>query len=200
MPRRFRSPRRLGLTLLVALLGLPLSAQDLRPVDRPRIERFEEILGGAMLQALAGATPEEAMVLAAALRGEPGQPDPVGDWSCRVIKLGGLLPISVYPPFRCRITETGPDRWRIEKLTGSQRLEGVMAVREGGVLYLGTGYVDGGPAQGYEAFPPDEQVAVEPGQTYPQVGFFEQAGPGQARLLLPQPMFESDFDILWLTR
>jgi hypothetical protein len=200
MTRKRFSPRRMGLVVLVALLGLPLSAQELRPVDRPRIEQFDAILGGALRQALAGATPEEVMVLSGALRGEPGEPDPAGDWSCRTIKLGGLLPISVYPPFRCRITETAPNRWRIEKLTGSQRLDGTLSVQEGGVLYLGTGFVDGGPAQPYEAFPPDSQVAVEPGQTYPQVGLFEQAGPGQARLLLPQPMFESDFDILWLSR
>jgi hypothetical protein len=188
------------LAVLVALLGLPLSAQELRPVDVPRIQMFEEILGRALADGFAGASPEEAALLAAALRGNPGVPDPAGDWSCRTIKLGGLLPISVYAPFRCRIVETGPGAWRIEKQTGSQRLEGSIHLREDGAIYLGTGFVDGGPAQGYGAFPPDEQVAVEPGQTYPQVGFFEQAGPGQARLFLPQPMFESEFDILWLTR
>ena len=47
---------------------------------------------------------------------------------------------------------------------------------------------------------PDDQTPQEPGQTHAQVGIFEQAGPNQARLLLPAPLLESDFDILWLTR
>ena len=191
---------RLGLLAVLSLCALPVLGQELRPVDRPRIEMFDALLGRALAGAFAGASAEEAGVLAEALRGAPGAVDPEGDWACRVIKLGGLLPVSVYPPFRCRIAGAGQGAWRIEKLTGSQRLEGVIRLEEGGAVYLGTGFVDGGPAQPYEAFPADEQVAVEPGQTYPQVGLFEQAGEGQARLWLPQPMFESDFDLLWLTR
>lgn len=191
---------RLSFLAVLSLYALPLSAQELRPVDRPRIEMFDALLGRALAQAFAGASAEEAGVLAEALRGAPGAVDPEGEWSCLTIKLGGLLPVTVYPPFRCRITGAGEAAWRIEKLTGSQRLEGVIRLEEGGAVYLGTGFVEGGPAQPYEAFPPDEQIAVEPGQTYPQVGLFEQAGEGQARLWLPQPMFESDFDLLWLTR
>lgn len=187
------------LLLALALLAAPATAQEVRPADRPRLEAFDATLGHALLTAFAGASPGDAALLARALAGQPGELRPEGDWSCRTLKLGGLLPLVVYEPFRCRIARTAPGVFAIEKLTGSQRLRGTIFDREGRALYLGVGFVDGGPAASYDQLPP-EQVAVEPGQTHPQVGAFEQAGPNQARLLLPEPFFESRFDILWLTR
>ena len=188
--------------LLAALLlaAAPLPAQEVRLVDLPRLERFDATLGRALAGAFASGAPEDVRLLAQALSGTPGPLAPEGDWSCRTLKLGGLLPLTAYPPFRCRIAPAGEGAWTLEKLTGSQRLQGTIRVQDGPALYLGTGYVDGGPAQPYDAFPPDEQLAIDPGQTIPQVGLFEQAGPDQARLLLPQPLLESELDILWLTR
>ena len=52
----------------------------------------------------------------------------------------------------------------------------------------------------YAGLPPDDQSPVEPGQTHAQVGHFEQVSPDHARLMLPDPILESRFDILWLTR
>ena len=187
------------LLLAALLLAAPLCAQEVRPADAPRLEAFNAALGRALAQALAGGAPEDVALLTAALAGEPGAPDPAGDWSCRTLKLGGLLPLVAYAPFRCRIEETAPGAWTLEKLSGSQRLRGTIRLEDGRALYTGVGFVEGGPAAAYEDLPED-QAPVERGQTHAQVGLFEQAGPDQARLLLPRPLLESDFDILWLTR
>ncbi len=61
----------------------------------------------ALREAEAGSA-EDLAVLKAALAGDPlsfSGVDPVGNWNCRVIKLGGLLPLTVYPQFRCTISE-----------------------------------------------------------------------------------------------
>ena len=190
------------LLLAALLLALPVTApaQEIRPADRPRLDAFEATLGRTLAGALAGGASQDVDLLTAAMAGAPEPLDPAGDWSCRTFKLGGLRPLIAYGPFRCRITEIGPGTWQIEKTTGSQRLLGTISDQQGGGLYTGVGFVDGGPAVTYEDLPPHDQTPVEPGQTHAQVGLFQQAGPDQARLLLPQPILESELDILWLTR
>ena len=187
--------------LALTLLAAPAAAQEIRPADIPRFQAFDATTGTALRAAFAGASPADASLLARALSGQAtGAIAAEGDWSCRTLKLGGLLPLTVYPPFKCRITQTAPGVWAIEKLTGSQRLSGTIRERNDGAFYAGVGFVEGGPAATYDQLPPDDQTAVEPGQTHAQVGIFEQAGPNHARLLLPAPLFESELDILWLTR
>lgn len=186
------------LPALLLLLAAPLAAQEVRPADRPRLEAFDATLGRALSQALAGGAPADVALLTAAMAGSPGALSPEGDWSCRTLKLGGLLPLVAYAPFGCRISEGAPGTWELEKLTGSQRLRGTIRAEDG--LYTGVGFVEGGPSASYADLPGHDQAAQEPGQTHAQVGRFEQAGPDQARLLLPAPLFESDFDILWLSR
>jgi hypothetical protein len=192
--------RLLPTALLALQLATPVAAQDIRPADRDRLAAYDESLGRALAGTLAAGSPQEVDLLTAALAGVPGPLDPEGEWSCRTLKLGGLLPIAAYPSFRCRITALGPGEWRLEKLTGSQRLIGTIQEYPSEALYLGVGFVGDRPAVPYEDLPPDDQTPVEPGQTHAQVGLFQQAGPGQARLLLPQPLLESEFDLLWLTR
>jgi hypothetical protein len=193
------------LAALLLALAPAASAEGLMGMRMPDVQRmihFDESLGRALAQALASGAPADVDLLVQALSGPPVLMDPAGDWSCRTLKLGGLLPLTVYPPFRCRITETGAGPWRIEKLDGSQRLLGEIEMEIGGTqaMYTGVGFVEGGPAATYEELPSEDQTPREPGQTHAQVGRFEQAGPGQARLLLPAPLLESEFDILWLTR
>ncbi|EPX87510.1 hypothetical protein ruthe_00581 [Rubellimicrobium thermophilum DSM 16684] len=174
--------------------------QGIRPADRGRLDSADAALGRALAGALAEGAPGDVALLVEAMRGAPGPLDPAGDWSCRVLKLGGLLPLTVYAPFRCRIAPAGEGVWHLEKLSGSQRLSGTIAAADGPALYTGVGFVEGGPATDYAGLPPDDQEPVEPGQTHAQVGFFEQVSPRSARLLLPSPILESRFDILWLTR
>lgn len=188
------------LALVAPLLTAPALAEAHRLPDIARLEAFDATLGRALKGALAEGTKADIGVLSAALAGRPVPLAPAGDWACRTMKLGGLLALTVYGNFRCRITAQPDGTWRLEKLTGSQRLVGRLTPQEGGALYVGVGFVDGGPAVNYADLPPRDQTPVEPGQTIAQVGVFEQMGPDRARLLLPKPLLESEFDILYLTR
>lgn len=183
-----------------ALAEAPLRPEGLRAADVPRWDGYEAALGRALAEALAAGAPTDVTLLVEGMAGAAQPLDPAGDWSCRMLKLGGLTPLTAYAPFRCRITPAGPGTWRIEKLTGSQRLSGTITLDDGGAPYLGVGYVEGGPAMGYAELPAGDQAPVEPGQTVAQVGRFEQAGPDRARLLMPLPLLESEFDILLLSR
>ena len=188
------------LILLCAALPAVTAAQDIRPADEARMFGWEALMGRALKGALGGGAPQDVAVLTEALSGLPDAIAPEGDWNCRTIKMGGGLPLVVYGNFRCRITEAGPGRWRLQKLTGSQFTQGEIVFVEGDAFYFGTGYVSGGPATDYAGLPPDDQTPVDPGQTVAEPGYFEQMGPDRARLLLPDPILESDFDILYLTR
>jgi hypothetical protein len=192
--------RFIALALAAPLLALPALAEAPRLPDIARLEALDATLGRALKGAFAEGPREGLAVLTAALAGAPGPLDPGGDWQCRTLKLGGFLPLVAYGNFACRITPDGAGGWVLEKTTGSQRQMGTLTPQEGGALYTGVGYVSGGPAVRYDALPPDDQTPVEPGQTIAQVGLFEQMSPNRARLLLPLPLLESDFDILYLTR
>jgi hypothetical protein len=186
--------------LAACLSGLPAVAEPvIRPPDAARLDAFDAALGAALRHALADGAPGDVRSLAAALAGVPGDTAPEGAWSCRTIKLGGAPALTVYGVFRCRI-EAAEGGWRIVKETGSQRLDGHILRADDQWIYLGVGFVEGGPATGYAGLPPEDQTPVEPGQTVAQVGIFEQVSPTRARLLLPSPLLESGFDILSLTR
>ena len=117
---------------------------------------------------------------------------PNGLYRCRVIKLGakaeGNLDYVAYPGFTCRI-RAERNLQRLRKLDGSQRYVGVVfpndALRE---VFLGT------VALG------DEQRAMQYGQdeTRDVAGFVERIGPNRWRLLMPQPHFESQLDVMEL--
>lgn len=190
--------------LLLATFGLAMPSMaepQLRPADRDRLMQLDAHLGAALRVALAkGATTDIALV-ERAMRGveQPGA-DPAGNWNCRVMKLGGLSNLVAYPNFSCRITVEGDGQWRIEKLTGSQLFRGTLSRTEEGLLYRGVGFVGDSPARLYDEMPPEDQTPVEPNQTTAEVGYFEQTGPDSARLLLPDPILESRFDLFYFTR
>ncbi len=185
---------------LACLWALPAVAEPMiRPPDEARLDGFEAALGASLRNALAEGAAEDVRTLVSALTGMPGEFPPEGAWSCRTIKLGGAPALTVYGNFRCRI-EAADGGWRIVKETGSQRLDGRILREDDQWIYLGVGFVDGGPATDYAGLPATDQTPVEPGQTVAQVGIFEMTGPGRARLLLPAPILESGFDILSLTR
>jgi hypothetical protein len=185
---------------LACLWALPAVAEPMiRPPDEARLDGFDAALGMSLRYALAEGAAEDVRTLASVLAGMPGDVAPEGAWSCRTIKLGGMTALTVYGAFRCRIEAEG-DGWRIVKETGSQRLEGRILRDDDQWIYLGVGFVDGGPAVDYAGLPAKDQTPVEPGQTVAQVGLFEMMSPTRARLLLPSPILESWFDILYLTR
>jgi hypothetical protein len=187
--------------LAVVLLAItPLQAADVRNADLDRFQQFEALFGKAMRQALAGGDPVDVGLLSAALSGTPQADGALeGDWLCRWMKLGDTVPLVVYSNFECRITAEG-DGWRLEKLTGSQRFEGSLTRTPGGWVYTGVAHVGETPATDYVGLPPDDQTPVEPNQTTAQVGLFELVSDDRARLLLPDPILESDFDVIAFSR
>jgi len=121
-----------------------------------------------------------------------GTPLPNGMYRCRVIKLGakaaGNLDFVAYPGFTCRVR---PDHQlqRLGKLSGSQRYVGIVfpndAVRE---VFLGTLVLG------------DERRALQYGQDDMRdiAGYLERIGPNRWRLIMPQPHFESQMDVMEL--
>jgi len=121
-----------------------------------------------------------------------GGPIPNGTYSCRVIKVGakqaGMLDYIGYPPFVCRI-EQERDLQGFAKLTGSQRQVGLIfpgdPMRQ---VFLGTLVLG------------DEREARQYGQdeTRDVAGYVERIGPGRWRLVMPNPAFESQLDVMEL--
>lgn len=188
------------LLAIAALLASQASAQsDMRAPDAARLAGFTTAFGDAMLQATSGGAPGDVAALTRALAGTPQvafDETLAGDWACRTIKLGGISPLIVYTPFKCRFT-IGPQGFDFEKLTGSQRTRGSILLRDGRAIYLGIGYVSGETPPDYDALPQDFQSS---GTIQTQVAVFERVSPTRARLMFPSPATESVFDILELTR
>ena len=187
--------------LALFLIAGPAFAETvpIRAADQARLDQQYRVRGEVIYDALVRGAPDDVDVLQDALSGVPIQGNPTGDWNCRTMKMGNLLPLVVYRNFRCRITDIGDGRYYLEKLTGSQRTRGIIR-REGDYwVYLGVGYVGDKPAMNYSKFP-QAQEPVDPGQTVPAIGEFIQNGPNKARIEFPLPLLESRYDILYLTR
>ncbi|AXI45487.1 DUF4893 domain-containing protein [Sulfitobacter sp. SK012] len=191
---------RLLASIFTALLALPVAAQDtMRPQEADRLSRFGVVAGDALLTALAHGSPQDVAALTVALSGEPQvafDPSLSGEWSCRTLKLGGLAPLVVYSPFKCRLTLDNRGV-QLEKLSGSQRTSGRIEMREGRAVYLGVGFVAGQTPPPYADLAPDFNGD---GSIYPDVALFERVSETRARLMFPVPTVESPFDILELTR
>ncbi|MFN4141055.1 DUF4893 domain-containing protein [Aestuariivirga sp.] len=163
------------------------------PHDRQRLDGFEATLKDALAEARAGGRPEDLAVLDAALAGSPlplaSGFDPVGNWRCRTLKLGGGLPLVVYGWFRCRISDDGAG-WLLEKLTGSQRTRGsFFTLSDTRLAYLGAGYVAGEAPRRYGDDTQENQVAIA-----------ERRAENRIILLFPAPHYESKLDVLVLER
>ena len=121
-----------------------------------------------------------------------GVPIPNGDYKCRVIKVGakntGLLDYIAYPAFQCRI-EQQLYRQHFVKRTGSQRQVGILfpddAMRQ---VFLGT-IVLGTETRAMQ-YGVDEMRDV--------AGFVERIGPNRWRLVMPEPHYESQVDVMEL--
>jgi hypothetical protein len=121
-----------------------------------------------------------------------GGPIPNGSYRCRVIKLGakadGMFDYVSYPGFNC-VIRAQRDLQRFTKTSGSQRIVGLIfpgdAMRQVllGTLVLG-----------------DETRALQYGQdeTRDVAGYIERIGQNRWRLVMPQPHFESQLDVMEL--
>lgn len=117
---------------------------------------------------------------------------PVGDYRCRVIKVGGqddLLDYIAYPAFRCRIRPERDGRLSFVKLTGSQRPIGFIypdSTRR--MIFLGTLQLG------------DERRSLRYGvdDERDMAGLVERIGERRWRIVFPRPTFESIVDVLEL--
>ena len=171
------------------------SRQVISDNDRVRLrdwrQTFESALDQARKAGHSADIAKEGVLLDpdAALDG-PAVPD--GDYRCRVVKLGkqsdALLDFVTYPPFSCRIhAERGLQR--LTKLSGSQRYVGLIfpfdAIRE---VFLGTLVL--GDERRAMQYRQDEKRDV--------AGHVERVGTNRWRLVIPQPHFESNLDVMEL--
>lgn len=165
----------------------------LSATDRSRLENFESNRESAVMDA--NTDPDEPVVenlekerktLDTVLIGRPQkitEDDILGAWRCRMLKLGGRPPLTVYGFFQCNIHKDG-DKIVFEKVTGSQPTKGaLMATGADRFLYAGASKGAYG----------DEEKENE-------VGYLFKAGPKRLRLEFPQPHYESQFNIMELVR
>ncbi len=185
---------------LTLMLTPPAMAQTiLRDQDAARLNNFATSAGDALLQALSGGAGDDIKTLTQALSGTAQiafDETLHGDWNCRTMKLGGISPLVVYSPFKCRFGIEN-DGFTFEKLTGSQRTKGKVTLRDGRAVYVGVGFVAGLTPPAYDDLPPD---FTSDGSVQTDVAILERISPTRARLMFPSPAVESDFDILELTR
>ena len=178
---------------------IPLGASDWRSVatsdDRERLRDWRDAFASALKAARAAGHAEKIAAEGALLEPDAalaGAVIPNGDYRCRMIKLGakspGLLDFVAYPAFTCRVSQDGA-RQTLTKLTGSQRQVGLIfpadALRQ---VFLGTLVLG------------DETRALQYGRDRERdvAGFIERIGPQRWRMLMPQPHFESQMDVLEL--
>ena len=119
-----------------------------------------------------------------------------GIWRCRMMKLGGLTPAIVYGWFRCRISEKN-GALVFEKLTGSQRTRGTLYPEDRGFVYLGASFVAGEKPHGYSGKGASVGAPATPDD---EIGLLSLLYDGRARLELPAPVQESDFEVIELKR
>ena len=115
---------------------------------------------------------------------------PNGMYRCRVIKLAaknpGNLDYASYPGFTCRV-HAERQLQRLAKLSGAQRYVGLIFPQDAiHSVFLGTLVLS------------DERRALQYGQDQQRdvAGYIERIGPSRWRLLMPQPHFESRFDVM----
>ncbi len=118
-----------------------------------------------------------------------------GAWRCRTMKLGGIVSVQ-YGWFACRIENRG-GTLTFRKLNGSQRLTGTLYPEGAGYVLLGAWTVNNDPPQPYSGNAPGAGAQSTPGDA---VGYLSAIGPGHLKIEFPEPVQESDFDVMELKR
>ena len=119
-----------------------------------------------------------------------------GNWRCRSLKLGGMTPAMVYGWFHCRIWDQGGSL-RFEKITGSQRMAATLTPAGNGYAYRGAASAKGEPLHRYSGDGASVGATRTPDD---QDGFLEVLTDGRARIEIPHPIQESDYDVIELRR
>ena len=191
-----------GLLFGAVLLTLSTAAQagwqeDATPSDVNRISKLDESRAKGLTEAQAGS---DMATIRAVLDPAPqaiGEGALAGKWRCRTIKLGGLTPDVVYSWFNCRISHRDGGLF-FEKITGSQRVAGVLYPREdGGYVLLGALSVGNEPPHRYSGNHESAGAEATPDDA---VGVLSATGSNHARIEFPYPVQESTFDVIELKR
>ncbi|HEV2561511.1 MAG TPA: DUF4893 domain-containing protein [Rhizomicrobium sp.] len=119
-----------------------------------------------------------------------------GNWHCRSMKLGGMMPSIVYKWFTCRISHRGGGLF-LEKLNGTQRTAGFLYPDSNGFVYLGASSETREPPHAYSGNGASVGATLTPDD---QIGLFTASSSRAARVEFPYPVQESVFDILELRR
>lgn len=187
---------RLGATALAVFLTLPIVAPlacavpetaELSKPDSTRMSQFEQSRVRALGEALLSTEGGDRTILSAlfAPGTEPIDSVPDGNYRCRTIKLGGLLPLTPYGYFACRISEGGTT---IEKTSGSQRFTGSVTPSGDALFYQGALHYNDDPAGSYGADPDMDQVGC----------LYKVKDQAVYRLEKPYPLYESTHDVIEL--
>src|SRR5262249_7109938 len=153
-----------------------------------RMVNYETTRKAAIEEARAGGTPDELAVLEPLLAKEPQSFqgfDMTGNWQCRTIKAGGLLPLVVYGWVKWKVTDDGCG-WVLEKTSGSQRTKGrLYDVDDKRLAYLGSYFASGDTPKPYGS-----------GKDTDQFAYVFRTGPKSFRMEFPGPAFESHLDVI----
>jgi hypothetical protein len=189
--------RKILLLLSTLALTIPAFADGdldrlLSQFDKDRLANFQKSESEALAEGLRG-EPEDVDILTDALGGDKltlsGKYDPIGNYKCRVIKVGGTLPLTPYGWFKCRITDDGAG-WFVEKISGSQRVTGRLYTKsDTELVFVGAGHVNNDPPRKYGQDPKEDQVAIVTRRSKEKLVFE-----------FPAPQYESKLDVMVLER
>jgi hypothetical protein len=168
-------------------LPTPLSLTDVS-----RFANFQENRSSAIEEAMKGGEAADRASLEKILAGKPqaiADKDLKGEWRCRTVKLGGILPLVVYGAFKCRIFEE-KGALILQKTSGSQRTRGgLYRISPDRFAYIGASTVNDDPVRKYGDAAQEDEVAL-----------LVKVGPARLRLEFPAPHYESHFDIIEFVR
>ena len=193
-----RRTGRLIAALLLGALVMMTSAvagwrEQATPADLKRFDEIDEARAKAINEVGRAVTPHDLSIIDSIVHAPvvPAKGSALaGEWRCRTIELGGATAHVIYGWFRCRIgAKDGV--LTLDKLTGSQRMQGTLYPQGDAFVYLGAS-----GAKGHR--PP--RYSGNGGASADQIGLFTALADGRARLELPYPMQQSTFDVLELKR
>lgn len=162
-------------------------AADISQFDGDRMTGFDSSRIRGLGEAMLGEDAAERAIVSElfAPATDPFDRLPDGDYRCRTIKLGGLLPLVAYGFFDCSVSGKGK---RLDKSTGSQRFSGQLLPANGAVFYMGALHYGDEDPVAYGADAERDQVGC----------IYRLSGPERYRLEMPSPRFESVHDVIEL--
>ncbi len=167
------------------------------PFDKGRLARLDSSREKGLAALAHGPVSGDANVIRGVTEARTGGAagNIAGSWRCRTMKLGGIVSVQ-YGWFNCRIENRG-GTLTFRKLNGSQRLTGTLYPEGAGYVLLGAWTVNDDPPQPYSGNAPGAGAQSTPGDA---VGYLSAIGANHLKIEFPEPVQESDFDVMELKR